>query len=636
MCGLYASVGFDPDPRYLDLVSHRGPDGRGWRVFYTSAGPVALGHRRLSILDLDARSAQPMATVDERYWLTFNGEIYNFVELRSELEALGRTFRTLSDTEVLLQAYAQWGEAMLDRLLGMFSFVLYDVAEQRLFVARDRFGIKPLYYYVSAKGIAFASEIKQLVDQPGFSRSVNTARAFDYLSVGYTDHTEETMFADAQQLRGGQCVTLDLKTHKLGSPLPVRRYYDLTRVRGPRLTEAQAARQFRDLFEDSIRIHLRSDVRVGSCLSGGLDSSSIVMVMYQLLDGKAAEPIHTVSACFEDKDIDERPYMQAVVAASKAEPHYIFPSAERAFEIAETISWHQDEPFGSASMYAQWCVFEDAARHGVKVMLDGQGADEQLAGYHYFNFELQTRTLLRAGNLTAAAQVVLERRRWHGISLKSQVLNLPGRPRLPLWARKSQSQPEPGAGWLDTPAMNMARSPLGAFGDILVRDRVGNSDGKVDDIGELCVANTIAATLPHLLRYEDRNSMAHSIEARLPFLDHRLVEFNIQLWNQHKIVGADTKRVLRTAMRDVLPAIVTSRRDKIGFATPQQTWFRGPLRKVMEQRINDAIDLFPQLLNADETRALVASSMEGHRPAGSTLWMLSNLGVWGKVFAMKA
>jgi asparagine synthase (glutamine-hydrolysing) len=576
-----------------------------------------------------------MMLQDGSAWLTFNGEIYNFVELRTELEKLGRSFHTSSDTEVLLSAYAQWGEAMLERLVGMFSFVIYDVRRQRIFAARDRFGIKPLYYFASSRGVVFGSEIKQLVSQPGFSRRVNPARTFDYLSAGYTDHTEETMFADAQQLRGGQCVTLDLEALRHGAPLPVRRYYDIGRGPGPKLTEAQAARQFRDLFEDAIRLHLRADVRVGSCLSGGLDSSSIVMIMHQLLEGKGAEAIHTVSACFDDKAVDERPYMQTVVDASKAEPHYVFPSAERAFEIAEKTTWHQDEPYYNTSMYAQWCVFEEAARHGVKVMLDGQGADEQLAGYHYDNFELQTRTMLRRGNFAAAAQIVVQRKAWHGVSLRSQALSLPGRPRLPAWARKAPAPGRIGAGWLDTPLMNQVQSPIGAFGDALVRDRIGNADGTVDDIGELCIANTISATLPRLLRYEDRNSMAHSIEARLPFLDHRLVEFNVSLWNQHKIVGADTKRVLRAAMRDVLPANVMKRRDKIGFSTPQQDWFRGPLRKEMERRINDTIDFFPQLINADETRALLAASLDGSRPVGSDLWMLANLGVWGNLFDLK-
>jgi len=635
MCGIFASLRFEPDPRHIDIVQHRGPDGRGWREYATPVGPLALGHRRLSILDLDVRSAQPMTIGEGRYWITYNGEIYNFVELRAELEALGVVFHTTSDTEVLLQAYAVWGEDMLQRLLGMFALVLYDAKAQRLFVARDRFGIKPLYYFNSPKGLAFGSEIKQLVDLPGFSRSANLPRLYDFLSDGYSDHTEETMFADARQLRGGQCLTLDLASFTPGAPLPVRRYYDLPRSAGPALSEADAAKGFFDLFEDSVRIHMRSDVRVGSCLSGGLDSSAIVMVMDQLLrQSGAPEPIHTVSACYDDKAVDEKPYMDQVVAATRSEPHFIYPSAERAVDILERMVWHQDEPFYNTSMYAQWCVFEEAARHKVKVMLDGQGADEQLAGYHHESFPLQAGTLLRGGDLAGLGRMLTERKRWHGVSYRSQLLAIPGRPRMPAWVSRARAPAArtPGADWLQSEKLAGAHSGLGALADLSERDAIG----PVEDIGSLGVANLLGGTLSRLLRWEDRNSMAHSIEARLPFLDHRLVEFNVRLWNQHKVVGGDTKRVLRAAMKGLMPEPVRVRRDKLGFATPQETWFRGPLRAAMETGIRDTLEVFPDLFNKGEVLAGLEAAMDGRRSADAGLWMLLNLGTWGRVFGMKA
>ncbi len=633
MCGIYASVGFAPDLRNLDIVSHRGPDGRGWKLFESAAGPVALGHRRLSIVDLDERSAQPMSCRDGRFWLTFNGEIYNFVELRAELEDLDYCFRTTSDSEVLLEAYVVWGEAMLERLRGMFAFVIYDVREQRLFAARDRFGIKPLYYFVADRGFAFASEIKQLVDLPGFSRRINLARTYDYLSAGFTDHTEETMFADARQLRGGQCVSIDLKTWRPASSLPVRRYYDLPRQPLPRMSEAEAAARFLELFEDSVRIHLRSDVRVGSCLSGGLDSSSIVVMMDKMLGRSLAELIHTVSACYEDKAVDEKPFVDLVVASTRTEPHYIYPSAERAFGIAERITWHQDEPHYNTSMYAQWCVFEEAQNQSIKVMLDGQGADELLAGYHHDAFSVHAGALMRKGDILGLGRMLLERKRWHGVGWLTQFLTMPGRPRAPEWLRgwRPAAAPAPGEGWLDTPALEAGRSPGGAYQNALLRDGVG----EVGDIGDLCVASLLGVSLPKLLRYEDRNSMAHSIEARLPFLDHRLVEFTIGLWDQHKIVGGDTKRVLRSAMAGYLPEPVRKRRDKIGFATPQQDWFRGPLRPAIEAGVRDTLDHFPGLLNKTAVLEYLNSAMSGRRSADQRLWILVNLGIWGKVFNMR-
>ncbi len=632
MCGIFASVGFEPDAHHIDIVSHRGPDGRGWRTFVSPAGPVALGHRRLSIIDLDARADQPMSYGDERYWITFNGEIYNFVELRTELERQGEVFHTTSDTEVLLRAYVVWGESMLDRLLGMFAFVIYDAREHRLFAARDRFGMKPLYYFASTKGFAFASEIKQLVDLPGFSRKINLARTYDYLSAGWTDHTEETMFADARQLRGGQCVTVDLN-RGWNSDLPVRRWYSLPRKPGFAMSESHAATKFRALFEDAVNLHLRSDVRVGSCLSGGLDSSSIVVVMDRVMkSAKTPEPIHTVSACYEDKAIDERPFVEMVVATTRTEPHFIYPTASRVFSDAERITWHQDEPHANTNMYAQWCVFEAAKQHGIKVMLDGQGADEQLAGYHHSSFAIHGGKLMRQGRYASLARMLLERRMWHGIPVRHQLMGLGGRPKLPaILKRFRRRQADSGANWFAGALLEAAKREGDIYQRALSRDNIGD----VVDLGRLGLTDMIGGSLPRLLRYEDRNSMAHSIEARLPFLDHRIVEFSLGLWDRHKIVGGDTKRVLRRAMAGYLPEGVRQRRDKIGFATPEIGWFRGSLRPLIEAGVRNTLEIFPDLFDQAEVMRLLRSAME-NKPAPISMWRVVNFGIWGNVFGMRA
>jgi asparagine synthase (glutamine-hydrolysing) len=636
MCGLFASLGFQPDPKRIDIVSHRGPDGRGWRVWDTSAGPLALGHRRLAIIDLDERATQPMMFGDDRYALVFNGEIYNYREIREELRTKGHQFRTESDSEVLVQAYAAWGEAALDKMLGMFALIIWDQRDKVLFAARDRFGIKPLFYFASEKGVAFGSEIKQLLDLHGGERRMNLTRTWDFLYSGYTDHSSDTMFAGIHQLRGGQCMRLDLSRWSPGAELPIRQYYDVPREPGPQLTEAAAAEKFRELFLDSISLHLRSDVKVGSCLSGGLDSSSIVCAMDQLLKLQgASDPIHTVSACYANKEVDEKPFMDVVVANTRTEPHFIYPNADNAFALAEKITWHQDEPYGSTSIYSQWCVFDEARQQGIKVMLDGQGADEQLAGYHG-SFWYYAQTLINQHKNLAFARMVYERWRRHGIWPPDQLKTLLGH-RAPRWAvryaRKVAPVDRSGDGWLSSEAFNDAKPASGGgMGDVMVRDNVP----VIDNIGQLCVLFVKGASLPMLLRYEDRNSMAHSIEARVPFLDHRLVEFNLSLWDQHKLVGGDTKRVLRSAMRGILPEKVRGRHDKLGFATPESAWFRGTLKQMVIDGVESTLERYPGLLNADETRALMSAALEGRRPVDFTLWRIVNVGIWGRLYGLSA
>ena len=629
MCGIFASLGFPPDKANIDIVSHRGPDGEGWNVFDTKRGPLALGHRRLAIIDLSDAGHQPMAYSGERYWLIFNGEIYNYVELKSELEALGRIFTTHSDSEVLVAAYAQWGEDALRRLMGMFAFVIWDAREQRLFAARDRFGIKPLYLAAGPQGIAFASEIKQLLSLPGVSRRMNVARIRDFLASGISEHTSQTMFADVQQLRGGECITLDLATWVPGQTLPVRRWYEILKSGEIKLSEQEAGARFRDLLTKSVQMHLRSDVPVGSCLSGGLDSSSIVCLMDRLLhEQNVNAPINTISACYKEKEVDERPFMEVVVASTNSKPHYVYPTVYDAIAQAEKITWHQDEPYGSTSIFAQWSVFSAAKAAGVKVMLDGQGADEQLAGYHG-GFYYYMADLVRRRKWLALARALSERRAYHGLSYVEQLrgLSMPFLPRR-LLGRGKQMLGMPD--WLASDAFREIGNADDAFSTALAEIGIG----PVRSIGDLCVAMTQGSNLTMLLHWEDRNSMAHGIEARVPFLDHRLVEFSIALGDSHKIVHGDTKRVLRRAMVDVLPPRVANRRDKLGFATPEQIWFRGPLRKAVEDGVEDTLRQFPNLLHHENTRRLTRQMLDGERPLDFTVWRIANLGIWGRVFGV--
>jgi asparagine synthase (glutamine-hydrolysing) len=631
MCGIWFSLGFPRDAKHIDLASHRGPDARGWRVFDTVQGPLALGHRRLSIIDLSDAAAQPMSYADDRYWITYNGEIYNYIELREELAAAGFGFRTSSDTEVLLAAYAHWGEAALDRLVGMFAFVLWDGVAETVFAARDRFAIKPLYFYVNPRGVAFASEIKQLTALPEFSAKLNLARAYDFLSAGIMDHTTETMFDGVGQLQGGECVRLRLHSWDPTEALAVRRWYGIVEPGTLELCERSSAQRFAELLSQSVRMHLRSDVPVGSCLSGGLDSSSIVCLMARELDalGDGAR-VHSVSACYEVRAVDERPYMEMIVDRTNSTPHWCYPRVEDAYALAERITWHQDEPYGSTSIFAQWCVFEEASRAGLKVMLDGQGADEQLAGYHGC-FPYYFATLVRQRRFVTLLRAMAERHAWHGVSFWEQVraFLLPLAPHwLARWLRRER-QALAQHDWLNSEALrpHLVRSAFET-----ARERIERPP--IENLGDLCVVLTQSSNLAMLLHWEDRNSMAHSIEARVPFLDHRLVEFTLALGDQHKIVGGDTKRVLRRAMFEVLPPRVRTRRDKLGFATPEEVWFRGQLREAVLGGIEDTLARYPGLLNEHGVRAHVAEMLDGRRPVDFSIWRIVNLGIWGRQFAV--
>jgi len=629
MCGLFASIGLAVTPERIDLVAHRGPDGRGWQEFASPAGPVAMGHRRLAIIDVSDAGLQPMPDASGRYHLVFNGEIYNYIELREELRAQGEVFVSDSDSEVLLRCYMLWGAQCLPRLRGMFAFLIWDTRDKVLFAARDRYGIKPLYFVASPTGIAFGSEIKQLLGLPGGERRINLARVHDFLTNGISDHTAETMFKGVRQLRGGEYC---LVSARAGAPPEPRiaRWHEIALPPLVELDERAAAERFRDLLADSVRLHLRADVPVGSCLSGGLDSSSIVCLMAAMLPPDAPG-LHTVSACYAEKAVDEKPFMDVVVARTGAQPHFIFPRAEDVFQRASDITWHQDEPFGSTSIFAQWCVFEGARAAGVKVMLDGQGADEILAGYHSF-FPVYLAELARSARLLTLARTLAARREMHGQGYGGQLARLafslaPDRVKGMI---RSTHRGQMQHGWLSSEAM----AQLGAQPTALETAAASLGLAPPRDIASLCLTMAHASNMPMLLHWEDRNSMAHGIEARVPFLDPPLADFALALGNQHKLVGADTKRVLRRAMADLLPREVSERRDKLGFATPEAVWLRGPLRGAVEDGVERTLRLLPGLLDAAGTRRFAKDMLDGRAPIDFTLWRIVSLGLWAERFEM--
>lgn len=643
-----------------DVISHRGPDDEGY-VFFSQSNVKArilggrstpdavldheapycptrrepeanlrvenilLGHRRLSILDLSPGGHQPMCSPDQKLWVVFNGEVYNFLELRTELEGRGHRFISRSDTEVILAAFAEWGRDCLSRLRGMFAFLLFDREQRTLFVARDRFGIKPLYYWISPEGfITFASEIKQFTVLPGWRPVVNGQRVYDFLNWGVMDHTTETLFAGVFQVGPGEALMLKVDNADTFLPngqLPTYRWYNLRPEPWSGSFE-DAAKRFRELFVGAVRSHMQADVPVGTCLSGGLDSSSVVCTMNDVMHAAdSAELQRTFSARSEVERFDEGPFISEVVKANGVENHEVTPGLEGVFDVLDRLTWHQDEPFGSTSIYAQWHVFQLAASHGVKVMLDGQGADEQLAGYHGY-FGPHFADLLRRGRVFELLHEIGAAGREHGYptlwAMKVLFDSL-----LPEWLRQSLRQL---AGKANANPPWLYREKIGALA-------VDPFAPKATSVTTLSYEQLTRSNLQMLLHWEDRDSMAHSIEARVPFLDHQLVEFVLGLPDEFKLASATTKRVLREAMRDTLPETIRTRRDKLGFATPEEVWMLHSKPDFFRAKLLEAIELSKGILRP--SACLVFDEMVNRRRPFSFLpWRMISFGRWMEKFGV--
>jgi asparagine synthase (glutamine-hydrolysing) len=674
MCGIAGFIATTPQSARIivwmtDIIRHRGPDDEGFVLFpelsslsrvyggldtpdvayqlttaYTpqeklcglSDDPVtlALGHRRLSIVDLSPLGHQPMSSADGRYWIVYNGEVYNHIELRAELEKKGYCFVSHSDTEVILAAYSEWGKECLQRFNGMFALLIYDSKEKKLFAARDRFGVKPLYYRVSASGIAFASEIKQFTVLPDWRAQMNSQRVYDFLNWGITDHTDETLFRGVFQLRGGEALELDVQAildrricYTVAGKLPVYSWYQL-KPKSFSGTFEDAARAFHDKLTDSVKIRLRSDVPVGSCLSGGLDSSSIVCIANQLLRKKNAQlQQKTFSACADVAKFDERSWIDTVVTVTGVDGHYTYPVLHELFDVLPTITWHQDEPFGSTSIYAQWQVFRLAASEKVKVMLDGQGADEQLAGYQNF-FGPYLATLFRSLRWSTLFKEASAMRSIHTISYTKAIISiastlLPERIKHSLRNFASRTVISPT--WLNV-------QQLGCIPDNPFQD-IGANDAKT--VQALSIAQLSASNLQMLLHWEDRDSMGHSIESRVPFLDYRVVEFVLGLPDDYKLSGGNTKRVLRQGMSGLLPDAIRDRMDKLGFVTPEEIWLRETDPDLFREKIIQAIAASGGILRKQETIAMLEETISGKIPFSFLPWRIISFGEWMKLFEME-
>jgi asparagine synthase (glutamine-hydrolysing) len=602
--------------RMNDLQAHRGPDGEGflfarWKggrfehaftrradSFHSLPGAsVGLGQRRLAILDLSDRGLQPMTAADGRVWVTFNGEIYNYRELRPRLEAEGHSFHTNTDTEVLLAAYCEWGEACPEHLEGMFAFAIWDGIRGRLFCARDRLGIKPFYYAEPEGGFLFASEMKALLAYPGLAPERDHEAIVGFLVHGNCDYGERTLFRNVKALPAAHSLTLDLQRDALS----IHRYWELIPRPSAAMSDRDAVDRLKALLTDSMRKHLNSDVRAGSCLSGGLDSSTVVgtagNIWHEQPDAATAigDNFFTFTSCYDSGDsrdsrdyraFDEREYALAVAERVGATSHLVYPTPEDFLSCFQTMAWHQDMPFGSFSFYAQWRVMRAAREAGVKVLLDGQGGDEVFGGYAKFRYAYLA-SLLRSRKYPRMVRE-LAATIWQGdryvLNIRNGYRYLPGGMRSLLqvdsllklalradWNAAVADESTPGTRWWRNASRNH-----GDGGFCTPMQRI-----QVDDI--------VTDTLPTLLRLEDRSSMAFSIEARVPLLDHRLVEYGVSLPDHLKVRNGWSKFAVREAMRGLIPEKVRLRKSKLGFAAPQREWLADQLREPIWELVHDSL-----------------------------------------------
>lgn len=612
MCGIVGILSRDETSlaavREMNAAqAHRGPDGEGVlfvgadgkiSVSYdeevahgTSVSSVArlgLGHQRLAIQDTSKAGLQPMTYGSSDCWICFNGEVYNFRELRKELEELGHAFNSGTDTEVILAAWVEWGTQCFARFNGMWAIVIWDGRTKQLILSRDRLGIKPLFYTTLENRLVFGSEIKALLSDGRITPRVNEEAVTAYLKYGMVNHSNHSFFEGIDSFPPGHFGVVDWNEPGAIKPTP---YWSL-RESAPEVPETLdvAVEEFVSLLNSSINLRMRSDVPVGSCLSGGMDSSAIV----GLASGLAGDAgFATFTSASHNPKFDETKWANLVNEKCGTSPHIIYTDGEGFLSDLSDLVHAQDEPFTSASIYAQYCVMREARRAEVPVLLDGQGADEGLCGYRkYYLFYIQS--LVKAGKFAKAASAMA------GLLINGDrgiFRWWEGKRYLPRFLQQKLG----GMGAMISDSFRGEFSgyslPLGGGSSVEERQR--------DDF--------LSFSVPSLLRYEDRNSMAFSIESRVPFLDHRIVEYLCALPAEFKLYQGRTKEILRRASQATVPEEVLSRRDKMGFVTPQQLWMRDELGELMAKRFSVADDRLSRWVDT----AKVTQDFETFRGGGN-------------------
>jgi asparagine synthase (glutamine-hydrolysing) len=619
MCGFAAMVAINGGKaeavvveKMTNALVHRGPDGAG----AYADGPVAFGFRRLSILDLSHAGDQPMISADGQTVIVFNGEIYNYIELRQELMARGHVFHSTGDTEVLLTAYREWGKDCVEKLNGMWAFLIYDLRRGIIFGSRDRFGVKPLYRYRHKGFWLFGSEIKAILLSGYYTNEINWRVTSRFLLQQLLEVDTETFYEDIHQVPAGCAFELELNGRQREW-----HYWSLDRLSSVAVTDP--AESFYEVFEDAVRLRMRSDVPLGVCLSGGLDSTSIICAMarYQQDTGT---PSALMAFSYMTPEFDESRYIQDTVRQTGAQLNRLTVNPLDLFKKLDEVLWYQDEPFHTMNVLIGYELVQLAAKNGIKVILNGQGADETIAGYgvyfaHYWYTLLAEGRILRLWDeiraycLVQGGEPGTEFKKVLGNFARTQLYRIPSLRRA---SAKRHRRRAINNHWFTRDFTSQLPE------ENLIPEQ------PLDKVLKYSVER---ALLPLYLRTEDRNSMAHGVEARLPFMDYRLVSLLFQLPAEWKMRGSWNKYVLREAMRNRIPESVRSRPDKMGFNFPLKTWVGTSLYEPLHDILSSQAVRERGIYDAPAIRRDLERHQRGDINVSSELFNVAQFEAWSKL-----
>jgi asparagine synthase (glutamine-hydrolysing) len=609
--------------RMADTIRHRGPDDSGVWIGGSAGLTVGLAHRRLSIIDLSTAGHQPMTNEDGSIWLTYNGEIYNHADLRAELEPAGHEYRSHTDSETIIHAFEQWGAKAVDRFRGMFAFALWDNARRRLMLVRDRLGIKPLYYAETSDGLVFASEIKAILASGLVPTALADGALSEYLAFGYLAG-EGTMFRGIRKLPPGHTLSWE------DGRARVAPYWELRFVPAIRTPEPELVHTFSDLFQQSVKLRLMSDVPLGVFLSGGLDSSAIAAVTSCLI----SDPLKTFSVGFESRYYSEFSYARDVARLVGADHHEVVLTSDAFANALPRLVWHEDEPLWGTASVALYFVSELAARD-VKVVLTGEGSDELFAGYdRYWMTALNARALRLYGLLPRAGRNLLRK------GLFSDVV--PERIRRAFSHTFLHADTIPESlildNWFGLFSPEWQRQLAGPAlardldtADVYMSRRDVFDHAPAADIVDRFLYLDIKTSLVELLMKQDQMSMATSIESRVPFLDHKLVEFSATVPSRSKIGRFSGKRIVKKALEGLLPDSIIYRK-KMGFPVPWEQWLRESLLSRVEADLLAERALDRGWITAEGVRSILAEHRSGRTNLARQLWTMWGLEIWARMF----